>query len=95
MTIRVLGLSAALAVALSGAAFAQASVQGSVTEVQEGGRKVVLKTSDGKTTTVSVSGSRTKVTVGGAAGSRESIKAGMTCTAAGPAGADATALDCK
>lgn len=93
MNIRVLGLSAIMALASSGAAFAQ--VQGSVTDVQDGGRKVVLKTSDGKSTTVNVSGSRTKITVGGAAGTREAIKAGMTCSAVGAAGADATSLDCK
>jgi hypothetical protein len=92
-TRRVLGLSAIMTVALSGAALAQ--VQGSVTDVQDGGRKVMIKTSDGKTTTVSVSGSRTKVTVGGAAGTREAIKAGMTCKVVGAEGADATSLDCK
>ena len=95
MTIRVVGLSAILAVALSTTAFAQASTQGSVTDVQDGGRKVMIKTTDGKTTTISISGSRTKVTIAGQPGTREAIKAGMTCTAVGPAGADATTLDCR
>ena len=63
--------------------------------MQEGGRKVVLKTSDGKTATVGISGSRTKVTIGGQPGNRDAIKAGMTCTAVGAEGADATSLDCK
>ena len=96
MSIRhVIGAAAAVAVALSLSAIAQSGAQGTVTEVQEGGRKVVLKTSDGKTTTVGVSGSRTKVTIAGQAGSREAIKAGMVCTAAGADGSDATSLDCK
>jgi hypothetical protein len=94
-TRRVCGLSAVIAVAWSGAALAQASMQGSVTDVQDGGRKVMIKTSDGKTTTVNVSGSRTKVMIAGAAGTREAIKAGMMCTVVGAAGADATSLDCK
>lgn len=42
-----------------------------------------------------VSGSRTKVTIKGAAGDREAIKAGMDCTVTGPAGGEATAIDCK
>jgi hypothetical protein len=42
-----------------------------------------------------LSGSRTKVTIKGAAGTREAIKAGMDCTVTGPAGGEATAVDCK
>ncbi len=96
MSIRVIiGGAAAVAVALSLSAIAQSGAQGTVTEVQDGGRKVVLKTTDGKTTTVSISGSRTKVTIGGQPGNRDNIKAGMTCTAAGAEGSDATSLDCK
>jgi hypothetical protein len=91
----VIGGAALIGIALSVSAFAQSGAQGTVTEVQEGGRKVVLKTTDGKTTTVSVSGSRTKVSIAGQPGNRDAIKAGMTCTAVGAEGADATSLDCK
>ena len=42
-----------------------------------------------------LSGSRTKVTIKGAAGTRDAIKAGMDCSVTGPAGGEATAVDCK
>ena len=42
-----------------------------------------------------LSGSRTKVTIAGAAGTREQIKVGMDCTVTGEAGGEATAVDCK
>jgi hypothetical protein len=42
-----------------------------------------------------ISGSRTKVTIKGAAGTRDAIKAGMDCMVTGPAGGEATAVDCK
>jgi FlaG/FlaF family flagellin (archaellin) len=96
MSIRpVIGGAAAVAIALSLSAIAQSGMQGTVTEVQDGGRKVVLKTSDGKMTTVGVSGSRTKVTIAGKPANRDNIKVGMSCTAVGAEAADATGLDCK
>ena len=42
-----------------------------------------------------LSGSRTKVTIKGAAGTRDAIKAGMDSTVTGPAGGEASAVDCK
>ena len=42
-----------------------------------------------------LSGSRTKVMIKGAAGTRDGIKAGMDCTVTGPAGGEASAVDCK
>ena len=59
-----------------------------------------VEKSDGKNITVggkeyTLSGSRTKVTIKGAAGSREAVKAGMDCTVSGPAGGEATSVDCK
>jgi len=42
-----------------------------------------------------VSGKRTKVTIGGAASSRDSLKVGLDCTVSGPAGGEATAINCK
>ena len=89
------GGAGALAVVLSLSTIAQSATQGTVAEVQEDGRKLVLKTSDGRTTTVAMSGSRTKVTIGGKAGTREAVKAGMTCTATRAGSTDATALDCR
>lgn len=91
----IFGGAAVIVAVLSVSAVAQSGMQGSITDVQEGGRKVVLKTSDGKTMTVGVSASRTKVTVAGKEAKRDDLKAGLTCTAVGAAGADATSLDCK
>jgi hypothetical protein len=42
-----------------------------------------------------LSGSRTKVMIKGAAGTRDQIKAGMECTVTGEAGGEASAVDCK
>ena len=59
-----------------------------------------VEKSDGKSITVggkdyTLSGSRTKVTIKGAAGTRDAVKAGMDCTVTGPAGGEASAVDCK
>jgi len=45
--------------------------------------------------TYQVSGSRTKVTIGGKAGTRDGIKVGMDCKVTGAPGAEASAVDCK
>jgi hypothetical protein len=42
-----------------------------------------------------MSGSRTKVTIKGAASTRDAVKAGMDCTVTGAAGGEATTVDCK
>ena len=42
-----------------------------------------------------ISGKRTKVTIKGAAGTREAIKVGMDCSVSGPAGGEATSISCK
>ena len=43
-----------------------------------------------------ISASRTKITIGGAPGTREAIKVGMDCAVTGAAGSsDAAAVDCK
>jgi hypothetical protein len=42
-----------------------------------------------------VSGSRTKVTIGGKASTRDSLKVGMDCDIKGPAGGEATSVACK
>ena len=41
-----------------------------------------------------VSGKRTKVTIKGAASTREMLKVGMDCKVSGPAGGEATAISC-
>lgn len=41
-----------------------------------------------------VSGKRTKVTIKGAAGTREMLKVGMDCKVSGPVGGEATAISC-
>lgn len=42
-----------------------------------------------------VSASRSKVTIGGKPGTRDSLKVGMDCTVKGPAGGEATEVACK
>jgi uncharacterized protein YdeI (BOF family) len=42
-----------------------------------------------------LSGSRTKVTIKGAAGTRDDVKVGMDCAITGPAGGEASVVDCK
>lgn len=66
----------ALALAATGTpAFAKS---GKVEKVENGGRVIVI---DG--TKYKISGSRTKITIGGKPGERGQIKAGMTCSAEG------------
>jgi hypothetical protein len=45
--------------------------------------------------TYEISNSRTKISIKGAAGKRESIKAGMDCTVSGSPGGEASAITCK
>jgi tripartite-type tricarboxylate transporter receptor subunit TctC len=70
--------------------------EGSIAEVQDGGRKVVFKLKDGKTFTAGVSGSRTKVKVAGKDAGRDDLKVGLNCAFAAPAdGQEASAIECK
>lgn len=48
-------------------------------EVQDKGRKIVVKGSDGKPITLEPSGSRTKITVAGKEGTRNDLKSGLNC----------------
>ena len=59
-----------------------------------------VEKAEGNTITVAgkeyrLSGSRTKVTINGAAGTRDAIKVGMDCKVTGEAGGEASAVDCK
>lgn len=69
----------------SSAAFAKS---GKVESVENGGRVIVIAGTKYK-----ISGSRTKVTIGGKEGDRGSIKVGMTCDAKGKG--TAKTVDCK
>ena len=79
-------LGGAFALAAVMPAMAQA-IDGKVTAVEGEGRTVVI--GDKK---VAVSNSGTKVTIGGKAGTRGDVKAGMSCKADGET---AKMLDCK
>lgn len=64
-------------------------------EIIEGGRKIAFDVKGAKHT-ASISGSRTKITVGGKPGKRDSLKAGMDCKVdyAGDGG-EAKSVECK
>lgn len=69
--------------------------EGPVTATKKGGRRIVISYK-GKDVTAKVSGSRTKVTVGGKKVKRKAIKVGMNCRFTYPKpGAEATNIDCK
>ena len=63
-------------------------VKGKVEALGDGGREVTIAG-----TKFGISGSRTKITVGGKKGSRKSLKVGMECSAEGTA--EAKKIDCK
>jgi tripartite-type tricarboxylate transporter receptor subunit TctC len=69
---------------------------GTITKVIKGGRSLEMKLADGKMVKTSVSGSRTKVTIGGKAAERKNVKVGMTCTFNYPgSGQRAKEVSCK
>ena len=74
------GLLAVMAIALLVASpVSGASVKGiELTKVSPDGRNITFK-DGGKTVKSKVSGSRTKVTIGGKESDRENLKAGMKC----------------
>jgi hypothetical protein len=68
---------------------------GKVTKTEDGNRQIFLM-HEGKEVMAKVSGSRTKLTVGGADAKRDAVKVGMTCTFTYDApGAEAKGIDCK
>ena len=72
-----------------------ATMKGTVAELRDDGRQVVLKLADGKTFEAAISGSRTEVTVAGQKGDRKSIQTGMTCAVDAPSsGAEAKTVSC-
>jgi tripartite-type tricarboxylate transporter receptor subunit TctC len=73
-----------------------AALRGTIAELKDDGRQVVLKLADGKSFEAAISGSRTEVTVAGQKGDRKSIKTGMTCTVDVPSsGAEAKTISCN
>jgi tripartite-type tricarboxylate transporter receptor subunit TctC len=71
-------------------------VQGSISELQNGGRKVMLKLKDGKSFTAKVSGSRTKLMISGQKSEREKLAVGLTCSVSSQGdGQEASAIECK
>jgi len=55
-------------------------IETTIGEVKRGGRALAFKAKAGKTHQVRVSGGKTKITIGGKAGKRSALKAGMKCT---------------
>jgi tripartite-type tricarboxylate transporter receptor subunit TctC len=75
---------------------AAAPAKGTIAELKDDARKLVLKLDDGKTFEAEVSGSRTEITVAGQKADRKSLKAGMNCTVEAPgSGAEAKAITCN
>jgi tripartite-type tricarboxylate transporter receptor subunit TctC len=78
------------------AAAAAPAMKGTIAELKDGNRKLVLKLADGKTFEAEISGSRTEITVAGQKSDRNGIKTGMTCSVDAPSsGAEAKAIACN
>jgi len=72
------------------------ATKGTITDLQNGNRKVVLKLADGKTFEAAVSGSRTEITIAGQKSDRNAMKTGMTCSIVAPSsGAEAKSIACN
>jgi hypothetical protein len=73
-----------------------AKVTSAVSATKRGGRRISFKTDKGKTHTVKVSGSRTKVTIAGKKTKRKNVQVGMTCTFVYKGNnTEAKSIDCK
>jgi tripartite-type tricarboxylate transporter receptor subunit TctC len=72
------------------------TVTSALSEVEGGGRKIGFKDRSGENVTAELSGSRSKVQIGGKEAARDALKPGMTCaiTYAGPGG-EASLVNCK
>jgi hypothetical protein len=72
-----------------------AETKGTIADLPNDARKIVLKLDDGKTFTAGISGSRTKVKIAGKDGKRDDLKVGMACAVAAPAnGEEASSISC-
>jgi hypothetical protein len=86
-------LSVAAAIITLSATPVFAQTKGALAEY-DGRSAFTLKTADGKMVKGTLSGSRSKVTIKGAEGSRETLKVGMNCTVTGPADGEASMIAC-
>jgi hypothetical protein len=62
--------------------------EGEITETGDGGRTITYKMSDGKAQSVSISGSRTAVSIAGQGDDRANLKVGMMCKVTMPPNAE-------
>jgi hypothetical protein len=62
--------------------------EGEITETGDGGRSITYKMADGGTQAVSISGSRTAVSIGGQGDDRANLKVGMKCKVTMPPNAE-------
>jgi tripartite-type tricarboxylate transporter receptor subunit TctC len=77
-------------------AAASAAAKGTIAELKNGARQIVLKLADGKTFEAEVSGSRTEITIAGQKADRNGLKTGMNCTVDAPSsGAEAKTISCN
>jgi tripartite-type tricarboxylate transporter receptor subunit TctC len=75
---------------------AAAAAKGTIAELKDDARKIVLNVSGGKTFEAAISGSRTEITIAGKKGDRKDLKSGMTCTIDAPSsGAEAKTIACN
>ena len=83
------------AIALSLAAASALAAEGAVTKTENEGREITIDA--GGTEIMSrISGSRTKVTIGGAEAERSAVQVGMTCTTdVENSGDEAKTFDCN
>jgi len=72
------------------------ATKGTISDLQDGNRTVVLKLGDGKTFEAKVSGSRTEITIAGQKSNRNAMKTGMSCSIVAPkSGAEAKTIACN
>jgi tripartite-type tricarboxylate transporter receptor subunit TctC len=72
------------------------ATKGTIMELKDDARQLVLQLSDGKTFEAAVSGSRTEITIAGRKADRKGLKAGMTCSVDAPSsGAEARTISCN
>jgi tripartite-type tricarboxylate transporter receptor subunit TctC len=82
--------------AATAASATSAAQKGTVAELKNGARQIVLTVEGGKTFEAEISGSRTEITVAGKKAERDALKTGMTCTVDAPsAGAEAKTISCQ
>ena len=75
---------------------AAAAMKGTIAELKDGARKIVINLSEGKTFEAEISGSRTEITIAGKKSDRKDLKSGMTCTVDAPSsGAEAKTISCN